>query len=156
MAEEKGEKPSVNSSADGGSSSANIVGNYNTLFQSSYQMPMPTLGGPITNTLHFSTKRVESNDPALPYAMEVVIQTLVDLSPVSLAIVCSGPLGNIVNFTGGVFHNMLVCVPDLDAERHIGVVKYDYPPLTATKPLQVRIFSKGDVIVKEVVPAIIK
>lgn len=62
------------------------------------QSPPPVL----TGIRIASQKRVPSDDPKMPYGLEVVLQTDADIEPVAIAVVCDGVIGRgNAGFSGG-------------------------------------------------------
>lgn len=88
-----------------------------------------------------SQRRVPSDDPKLPYGLEVVIQTDVTIQPVALILVCDGPIGKGHGFEGG---GLYVMVSDGIAAGHpnIWIEKRKSPAFTAGSPIVIDLFSE--------------
>lgn len=141
----------VKSTAEGGSASANVIGNYNTVHQISYNAPSSTLGVPIVNNLRGVTKRVASDDATLPYAMDITFQTDVDVQPVAFAIECSGPIGKIflASHIPVMMSSFFGVLHPVD-HPNVGTVQFAFPALTANAPLVVRVLSENDIVVRQI------
>jgi hypothetical protein len=104
----------------------------------------PTPPAPVLSGIRIaSQKQVPSDDPSLPFALEVVVQTDVDIVPVKLAVLCDGPIGKgNAGFEGGGAYTM-VTQGLADGNDHIFVTKWETPAWTAQRPIIVRLSSRS-------------
>jgi hypothetical protein len=104
---------------------------------SSAPSPQPPV---LTGMRIASQKRIPSGDPKLPYGLEVVVQTDVDISPVRVAVVCDGPIGS-GRFVGTGVYTM---INQGTAVGHpeMFLVQWATPTWTPDQPIVVHLFSE--------------
>jgi hypothetical protein len=89
-----------------------------------------------------SQKRIPSDDPKLPYGLEVVIQTDADIEPVAIAVICDGVIGKgSGGFSQGGAYTM---TKQGLAEGHenVFIAEWKSPAWTPQEPIVVRLFSE--------------
>ena len=104
----------------------------------------PAVPAPILTGIRIAAqKRIASDDPELPFGLEVVIQTDVDIIPVRLAIVCDGPIGKgtAILEGGGIFTRPHQGIAE--GHENIFITKWDSPAWTPQKSIVARLFSKS-------------
>jgi len=110
----------------------------------------PQLPPALAQHLTFTQRRAPSSNPALPYGLQVIIQTNINIQPVGFAFVCTGEVGDINFFIAGQGAYMNVQTGIAGEKKNIGFVKFSFPPLTPETPMVVTLLSKGDIRVTEV------
>ncbi len=89
-----------------------------------------------------SQKQVASDNSNFPYALEVVVQTNVDISPVKLAILCDGPIGEgHAGLEGGGAYTM-IREGLAQGNGNIFIVQWETPTWTPQRSMVVRLLSK--------------
>jgi hypothetical protein len=110
----------------------------------------PQLPPALVQNLTFTQRKAPSNDPALPYGLQIIIQSNITIQPVGFAFVCTGEVGKLNFFIAGQGAYMNVQTGIAGEKNTVGFVKFSFPPLTPETPLVVTLLSKGDIRVTEV------
>jgi hypothetical protein len=89
-----------------------------------------------------SQKRIPSDDPKLPYGLEVVIQTDADIEPVAIAVICSGAIGkgNAGFSNGGAYTMSKQGLANGHPEVYLA--EWKSPVWTPRDPIVVQLFSE--------------
>lgn len=114
------------------------------------QNPGPQLPPALVQNLTFTQRRAPSSTPNLPYGLQVIIQTNINIQPVGFAFECTGEVGNIGFFVAGQGAYMNVQTGIAGEKKNIGFVKFSFPPLAPETPLVVTLLSKEDIRVTKV------
>jgi hypothetical protein len=95
-------------------------------------------------SIRFTQKRTPSTDKDFPFGLQVIVQSDVAVSPISLAIICSSPIGKVNFFIAGqsLYMSVYADVPDPRNHPNIGLVKIGSPALTPASPLLVTFFKE--------------
>jgi hypothetical protein len=96
---------------------------------------------PVLVGIRFTEAREASNDPALPYAEQVTIQTDKKIEPVALVIECSGPLSN-GNASSGSGAYMMVSTGLVDAHPEWFLISWQSPAFMPETPIVAHLQSK--------------
>lgn len=114
--------------------------------------PRPTQPAPppTVERTHFTWRRAPSNNPSLPYGLQIIIQSDVVIDPVSFAIECTGPVGQVSSFISGQGAYMNVYNGPAEGHPNVAIVHFTFPPLKPETPLVVTILSKDDIRVKAI------
>jgi hypothetical protein len=87
-----------------------------------------------------------SNNPQLPYALQVIVQSEQSTFPVSFAFGCTGPIGGMTYFVAG---QPSTSFTDLEANAGQGkstaVLRFSSPTMTPSTPLVVTLYSKSEI-----------
>ena len=110
----------------------------------------PQLPPALVQHLTFTQRRAPSSDPSLPYGLQVIIQTDINIQPVGFAFVCTGMVGDVKFFIAGQGAYLSVTTGISGEKKNIAFVKFAFPPLTPETPLVVTLLSKEDIRVTEV------
>jgi len=104
-------------------------------------VPTPS---PILSGIRIASQRqIPSDEPSLPFGLEVVVQTDVDIAPVKLAILCDGPIGKgRAQFEAAAVYTMERQGLSRGNEN-IFVAEWETPAWTPQRPIIVRLFSKS-------------
>ena len=120
----------------------------------SSQKPAPPIGPQLPpaliQNLTVTQRRAPSSDPSLPYGLQIIIQSNIEISPVAFAFVCSGDVGKIDFFIAGQGGLMNTENGYMGQGKNIPYLKIGFPPLTPTNPLVVTLLSKDDIRVTSV------
>jgi hypothetical protein len=127
------------------------IGNLNSTVR---QHPPPTattepLPQPTVEHTRFTFRRAPSNDPALPYGLQVIISSDTTI-PVGFAILCTGEVGKVNAFIAGHGAYMDTFIGPSPNNKNVAVVKFSFPSLAPESPLVVTILSKTDIRVQEI------
>jgi hypothetical protein len=104
---------------------------------------------PLPEHIRYVERRIPSPDPAAQYGLQVIIQTDANIQPLSLAVVCTGPIEKADNFIVGVRARMAYSV-GLSEDRKIYFMSYQLPPFTPQTPIVVTLLSKSPINVQEI------
>jgi hypothetical protein len=98
-----------------------------------------------SESIRFTQKRVPSTDPENnPYALQIIVQTNVTISPVGLAFNFTGPISSIDFFLAGQPVTMMTQTFVSDDPK-IGIVRVGSPALSPDSPMVVNVRSKKNV-----------
>ena len=86
-----------------------------------------------------------SDDPQLPYGLQVIIQSNVTLDPVAFALECDGEVGKVNFFIAGQGAYMNVQTGVTGPAKNIALVRFSFPPLRPETPLVVTLLSKSQI-----------
>lgn len=86
-----------------------------------------------------------SDDPALPYGLQVIIQSNVIIDPVALGFECDGDVGKVNAFIAGQGAYLNMQIGPADQNHKIAVVRFSFPALKPETPLVVTILSKSKI-----------
>lgn len=90
-----------------------------------------------------SQRQIPSDDQNLPFGLEVVVQTDVDIAPVKLAVLCDGPIGKgQAGFAEGGAYTMMT-QGLANGNDHIFITKWETPAWTPHRAIIVQLFSKS-------------
>jgi hypothetical protein len=89
-----------------------------------------------------SQRRIPSDDPKLPFGLEVVIQTDAQIEPVAIAVICDGPIGrgNAGFANGGMY--MMTNSGIAEGHPNIFLAEWKEPAWTPEQPIVVALFSQ--------------
>jgi len=92
-----------------------------------------------------SQKRIPSDDPNLPYGLEIVVQTDTDIEPVAIAVICDGVIGkgNGAFSQGGVYTMMKEGLAA--GHQNVFITEWKSPTWTPQDPIVMHLFSEGPV-----------
>jgi hypothetical protein len=111
----------------------------------SSQAPSPAAAPVVTGIRVASQKRIPSDDPKLPYGLEVVIQTDADIEPVAIAVICDGVIGKgSGGFSQGGVYTMSKQGLAVGHEN-VFIAEWKSPAWTPQEPIVVRLFSEGPI-----------
>jgi hypothetical protein len=97
-------------------------------------------------SIRFTQKRVPSTDPQnYPYALQIIVQSDVSVTPVGLAFIFTGPISSINFFLAGQPVMMMTQSGVLPENPKVGIVRVGYPALSPDTPLVVTVLSKENV-----------
>lgn len=105
--------------------------------------PQPS-PSPQVRHLRFTQKRVVSDLPALPFSLQVVVQTDTATQPTTLAIHFDGPVNDGRFFVTGQFTMMNVAMIFTE-DRKTFIMKFAFPAWTPASPIVATVFSQQDV-----------
>jgi hypothetical protein len=104
--------------------------------------PVPPV---LTGIRMASQRRIPSDDPKLPYGLEVVIQTDVDISPVAIAVICDGVIGK---GDGGLSQGGAYTMTKQGlaaGHENVFMTEWKSPTWTPQEPIVVHLFSEGPI-----------
>jgi hypothetical protein len=108
----------------------------------------PETSPPSTPTVE-NTRLVQrsapSDDPQLPYGLQVIIQSNIRLEPVAFALECDGEVGKVSFFIAGQGVYMMTQTGVTGDKKNVAFVKFTFPPLTPETPLVVTLLSKSQI-----------
>jgi hypothetical protein len=110
----------------------------------------PQLPPALVQHLTFTQRRAPSSDPSLPYGLQVIIQTNINIQPVGFAFACTGEVGDVKFFIAGQSAYLSVATGISGEKKNIAFVKFAFPSLAPETPLVVTLLSKEDIRVTEV------
>jgi hypothetical protein len=93
--------------------------------------------------LSYTEELIPSTRNDADYAIRVVIQTKMSISPVHIAVICTVPLVAGMHKNGGAFHMYSVGV--IGESRDAFMIQYESPALTPEQPIVVELFAKKPV-----------
>jgi hypothetical protein len=106
----------------------------------------PALLPTIENT-RIVQKNTISNNPQLPYGLQVIIQSNIVIQPVAIALECNGAIGSLDFFIAGQMAYMSV---QKRIKNNIAIIKFSFPPITPESPMVVTLLSKTQIKVVKV------
>ena len=107
----------------------------------------PQLPPALVQKLTVTQRRAPSSNPSLPYALQVIIQTNINIQPLGFEFVCDGPVGGIDFFIAG---QIVYQMKETGVKGNIAYFKLGYPPLRPETPLVVTLLSKENIRVVEI------
>lgn len=113
--------------------------------------PVPRELGPkaeppvLTGIRIASQRRIPSDDPKLPYGLEVVIQTDTNIEPVAIALICSGAIGKAdAGFSNGGAYTMRK-QGFAQGRQDVLLVEWKTPAWTPQDSIVVNLFSEASI-----------
>ena len=109
------------------------------------------LGPAILGHFTWVQSRIASDDPSSPFGLQVIIQTTVSSSHVSLLIECDGPVSAVrPEFAGIIQASPYAGIPN-PAHPNIAMIQYTVTPAFAPdNPITVRLYAKSNIRVVRV------
>jgi hypothetical protein len=107
--------------------------------------PEPEKLTPTIENTRLVQKSVPSDDPQLPYGLQIIIQSNIVIQPVAFAFECDGEVGKVNFFIAGqgVYMNIMTGVAR--DNKNIAIVRFSFPSLTPESPLVVTLLSKTQI-----------
>jgi hypothetical protein len=109
-------------------------------------LPAVKLDASLTGHVKLIQQPAPSNNPQLPYALQVIVQTEQNNFPVSFAFGCTGPIGGMTYFIAGQASTSFA---DLEANAGQGKstaeLRFSSPTMTPSTPLVVTLYSKSEI-----------
>jgi hypothetical protein len=106
-------------------------------------MPQLKIDAALVNQVRLIQQRSPSNNPQLPYALQVILQTDSPTVRVSFAFDCTGPVGAMSYFVAG---QTVTSYPDLVETvgdgKSTATLKFSSPAMTPAAPLVVTLYRK--------------
>lgn len=113
-------------------------------------LPPVRLDPALIGHVHMIQQPAPSNNPQLPYALQIIVQTDQPTFPVSFSFGCTGPIGGMTYFVAG---RLSTSFADLTANAGLGKSKaalgFSSPVMTPSTPLVVTLYSKSEIRVLE-------
>jgi hypothetical protein len=105
-------------------------------------IPTPTPTMPTIENARLVQRSTPSDDPQLPYGLQVIIQSNIVIQPIAFAFECDGKVGKINFFIAGQTAYMGI---QTSINNNIATLRINYPPLTPESPLVVTLLSKSQI-----------
>lgn len=109
-------------------------------------LPAVKLDASLTGHVKLIQQPAPSNNPQLPYALQVIVQTEQSTFPVSFAFGCTGPIGGMTYFIAGQASTSFA---DLEANagqgKNTAILRFSSPSMTPSTPLVVTLYSKSEI-----------
>jgi hypothetical protein len=103
--------------------------------------PAPTSSPlPPVESLQFTQRQISSTDPARPHATELVVQSNVDIDPVSIIVICKSNSCDLQPR----FSAINVRIGHVTGHDNWAIIAFEFPRLTPAKPLVIEVDSKDD------------
>jgi hypothetical protein len=109
-------------------------------------LPAVKLDASLIGNVRMIQQPAPSNNPQLPYALQVIVQTEQRTFPVSLAFGCTGPIGGMTYFVAGQLTTSFTdLVANAGQGKSTAVLRFSSPVLTPNTPLVVTLYSKTEI-----------
>jgi hypothetical protein len=86
-----------------------------------------------------------SDDPQLPYGLQVIVQSNTTIDPVAMGFECDGEVGKVNFFIAGQGAYLNVQAGPADQNKNIAIVRFSFPPLKPETPMVVTVLSKSQI-----------
>jgi hypothetical protein len=113
----------------------------------------PEVNAPVIPTVENTTmvqRPAPSNDPQLPYGLQVIVQSNIVIQPVAMGFECDGPVGKVDFFVAGQGVYMSKQTGVMGQNNNIAIVKFGLPALRPETPMVVTLLSKSQIRVTKI------
>jgi hypothetical protein len=109
-------------------------------------LPAVKLDASLIGNVQMIQQPAPSNNPQLPYALQVIVQTEQHTFPVSFAFGCTGPIGGMTYFVAGQLSTSFTdLVANAGQGKSTAVLRFSSPVMTPNTPLVVTLYSKTEI-----------